>query len=38
VIWTGNCETKTSKLDQFIQELIPSVAVEMDKEGLIKKQ
>lgn len=38
VLWTGNCETKTSKIDQFIQELIPSVAVEMDKEGLIKTQ
>ncbi len=38
LMWTGSCGTKASKLEKFIQELVPAVAEAMGKQGLLKKQ
>lgn len=37
VIWTGSSSTKSSKLEKFIQELVPEVAKAMNKQGLLKQ-
>jgi hypothetical protein len=37
LMWTGSCGTKASKLEKFIQELVPAIAEAMNKQGLLKK-
>lgn len=37
VIWTGSASTKSSKIEKFIQELVPEVAKAMNKHGLLQQ-
>jgi hypothetical protein len=37
MMWTGSSSTKSSKLEKFIQELVPAIGEAMNKQGLLKR-
>jgi hypothetical protein len=38
LIWVGTSQTKVSQIDEFIKKLVPSVAKEMTKQGLLQNK